>query len=83
MEADAPLPPNTMNVAAPEGTPPRRFECSFMSVILKKTALPSEAPTRRSSDPIKGWDISEMKCCFVETDMNRFGSHLNHENCPP
>jgi hypothetical protein len=23
-----------------------------------------------------------MKCCFVETDMNRFGSHPNHENRP-
>jgi hypothetical protein len=34
---------NTMNVAVPEGTPPRRFECSFMSTILKQPHIPREA----------------------------------------
>jgi hypothetical protein len=29
MVADAPLLLNTMNVAAPDGTPPRRFKCRF------------------------------------------------------
>jgi hypothetical protein len=29
MGADALIPPDTMNVAAPEGTPPRRFEYSY------------------------------------------------------
>jgi hypothetical protein len=30
MGADAPIPPNTINVAAPEGTPPRRSEFGFI-----------------------------------------------------
>jgi len=26
--------PRTMNIAAPDGTPPRRFDCSFYGMIL-------------------------------------------------
>ena len=35
MGADALIPPDVMNATAPEGTPPRRFRCSFLkSAIL-------------------------------------------------
>jgi hypothetical protein len=54
MRADSPIPPNVMNSAAPEGTPPRRSAYSFYEHDSQKNALPSEARTRRPSDPIKG-----------------------------
>jgi len=59
MGADAPIPPNTINAAAPEGTPPRRFEYFFERNSLKN-ALPREAPTRRLSDPIRGNIINDF-----------------------
>ncbi len=38
-----------MNTAAPDGTPPRRFRS-----LPSLNHLPSEAPTRRPSDPRRG-----------------------------
>jgi len=63
MGADAPIPPTMMNAAAPEGTPPRRFNSFLLKIQINEkqfsrpfptTFLPSEAPTRRPSDPIRG-----------------------------
>ncbi len=58
MGADAPTQPNTMNVVAPEGTPPRRFECSFYSAILKKNCLAQRGHDEAAERPHQGWDTS-------------------------
>jgi hypothetical protein len=43
----------TINAAAPEGTPPWRFEISFDERNFLKTTLPGEAPTRRPSNSLR------------------------------
>ena len=58
MGTEDPIPPNTMNVAAPEGTPPWRFKCRFSVRDSKKTALPSEAQNEAAERPHQGWDTS-------------------------
>ena len=53
MGADAPIPPDTMNPAAPGGTPPRRFGCS-LNEQFTKNALPGKTLTTQPSDYRKG-----------------------------
>jgi len=49
MGADAPIPPVTIHAAAPKGAPRRINYRTHMIPFL-----PSEAPTRRPSDPHQG-----------------------------
>jgi hypothetical protein len=56
MGADAPIPPNTMNAATPQTDAPSGVSgCSFLiTVILKKTALPSEDQNEAAERPRQG-----------------------------
>jgi hypothetical protein len=52
MGADAPIPPNMMNAAAPDGAPPRRSDSFFCSIeIIEKTLALLGAHALRAFSP--------------------------------
>ena len=52
--ADATYPKNTMTVTALKRDAPAVVRMQFFERDSQKTTLPSEAPTRRPGDPIRG-----------------------------
>ncbi len=58
MGNDSPIPTNTMNVAAPDGTPPRRFNSRHDSL---KNCLAQRGLDEAAERPHPRWDISRTK----------------------
>jgi hypothetical protein len=58
MGADDPIPPNTFEHRRPRRDAPAAIQVQFSyKRDSQKNALPSEAPPRRPSDPIRGGNI--------------------------
>ena len=81
MGFDPPIPPCTINAAAPEGTPPRRFECSFYERDSLKNYLAQRGPDEAAERPHQGWETSRTKFNTIsnrhEMTMNLSGNAVN------